>query len=113
MIPPEHATTEVLFVNLEDRGLLQVNELEARLVKVEIQNCDCRKTSGPRGSATIQIDVRSPLGGLMRTSTQNLRFRQVEGGKPWGATVDLSRRPIVPSPITEPEDVGRLLATFL
>jgi predicted nucleic acid-binding Zn-ribbon protein len=102
-----------LILNLEDRGLLLINELEARLAGVEVTSCDCRRTSGNQGSATIQLDVRNPLDVLSRTPTHNLHFRFAESGKPWGATVDLTRRPVAIAQITAPDDVGRLLAVLL
>jgi hypothetical protein len=113
MLAADQTASEELFINLEDRGLLLVNEEEVKLTNVTIASCDCKKNEGNPGSATIQIDVRPAQSGTVRTPSSNLRFRMEKPPQPWGATIDLTSSPVGIRPIVAPEDTARVLATFL
>ena len=47
-----------LVLDLEGRGIMSPGDLEARLVKVTVAACDCKKISGPVASArrTVFVD---------------------------------------------------------
>jgi hypothetical protein len=103
-----------LFLPLEDRGVIPLNELAARLEKVEVVECQCSLASGANpGSATIHFDVIVSRDGTMRTRTQNLRFRQTGSATPWGATIDVRQQPATINMVTHPEDLGQALGVFL
>ena len=111
MLKPEGVGSSDLFIDLENRGIIPVSDLEARLVKVEVSRCDCEQLSG--GSGNMQIDVAPAPGGVIIAKDRKLGFRQTEGANGWSASIDLTTGPSTVYAVTEPEDVGQVLATLL
>jgi hypothetical protein len=105
--------TDDLLISLQDRGVIPLNDLAARLEKVEVTQCRCSVAGGNPGSATIHFDVMVSRDGTIRTKTQNLRFRQAGSTTPWGATIDVRQQPPTINMVTHPEDIGQALGVFL
>lgn len=112
MLAPSPGVPDLL-IDLEDRGIFPNTDLEARLVKVEILKCDCAVTGEAPASAHIEIAVRSAAEGILRTSSQNLMFRETTDSQPWGASIDLTTNPAGITAFKPPADVGEVLATLL
>jgi hypothetical protein len=89
-----------------------VNDLEARLVDVDVSRCTCTVGDGT-GSANIGVDIAAAPDGVIRTRGRTLGFRRAEGSGTWGATVDLTNSPTTVTQYTKPADVARLLTQLL
>ncbi len=112
MLSP-NAKTPDIFLNLEDRGLFPLTDLEARIVKAEVIKCECISSGGQSASAHIEFEIRTNGEGIVRTTTQNLLFRESDGGNPWGASIDLTSNPATITAYKPPDDVGQVLASIL
>src|SRR6185503_17500544 len=64
------------------------------------------------GSGNMQIDVAPAAGGVIITRDRVIGFRQADPAG-WSASVDLTSRPATINPVTQPQDVGQILATLL
>ena len=105
---------EDLFISLQDRGVIPLNELAARLIDVKVVQCRCSLNPDRNpGSATIHFDVMVNREGTIRTRTQNLKFRQTGSMTPWGATVDVTQQPPTINQVTHPEGFDQALGVFL
>jgi hypothetical protein len=102
-----------LFINLEDRSLIPVTDLEARLVNLEVVECDCVITSGQAVNATLHIDFTAPATGFIQTQIGRIAFRRSVEARLWGATVDLTTQPTAPRLNQQAEDVGEVLERFI
>jgi hypothetical protein len=102
-----------LFINLEDRSLIPVTDLEARLINIELVECDCDITGGEAANATLHVDFSVPPTGFIQTQAARLAFRRSNESPLWGATVDLTTQPTSPKLNQNAEDVGQVLESFI
>jgi hypothetical protein len=61
----------------------------------------------------MQIDLAPAPSGVIIAKDRMVGFRQTEGANGWSASIDLTTRPATVNAVTEPEDVGQVLATLL
>jgi hypothetical protein len=111
MLTVEGLGSPDLYIDLQNRGIIPVGDLEARLVKVEVVQCNCERTSGASGN--MQIDVSPAAASIIITTKRVIGFRHAADTGGWGASVDLTSSFPIVNPVTEPADVGRILATLL
>jgi hypothetical protein len=102
-----------LFIKLEDRSAIPVTDLEARLLNVEVVECDCVIPSAQVSNATLHIEFSVPQTGVIQTQNARLSFRRSVKATLWGATVDLTTQPTRPRVNQQAEDVGQVLESFI
>lgn len=104
---------KLLFLNLEDRGIMPTSDAEARLVGVQLSKCNFKMDPKWRGSANLQFDFVSGQRGVIKRRDRSILYRSNEGRSGWGASVDLTKQRDQISPISRPEDIGAILANFI